>query len=439
MRLAGVRVGVAGAGLAGLAAARALEQAGADVHVFEARNRVGGRVWTLRDGFGGQHAEAGADLIESEHTALLELARELGLRPTPILPGGFHHYGLDRTGRTTVQPLMAAADAIEAQIGTLVREYRLAEQRWDGPIAARLGARSVAAWLDACGAEPWVLDRMRGLRNLFLADPEDLSMLSLVDFFADDPFRSGRTLRLRGGNDRLAARLAESLARRPALGAVIRGVRQSERRVTLTVESDGRRAEFAADFAVLAVPATTARDVVFEPALPDAQHEAIAGLPYGPATRLLLQFRRPFWRRVGRPRAFGTALPIGAVWDGSEEQRGPAAILTLLAGGRASRALQEIVRRDGAEGVVRMLGWIGKPSPLAASRLVSWENDPWACGGYAVFGPGVEPRRREWLARPAGRVVFAGEHTSLRWQGYMNGAIESGRRAAAEVAALYAP
>jgi monoamine oxidase len=322
MRLSGVRVGIAGAGLAGLAAARTLEREGADVRVFEARARVGGRVWTLRDGFGGQHAEAGADLIESDQTTLLDLARDLRLPVSEILRGGFSHYGLTRTRRTAVQPITAIAGELERQIGALVREYQLAEQRWDGPIARRLARASVADWLHGCRVEPWVLDRFRGLRNLFLADLEDLSMLALVDFLAADPFSSSRMLRLRGGNDRLATRLAESLRRPPALGAVIRRIRQARGRVSLTVESAGRHTEVSVDYGVVALPATTARDVQVEPALPDAHAEAIARITYGDATRLLLQFRRPFWRRRGRPRAFGTNLPIGAAWDGSEDQRG---------------------------------------------------------------------------------------------------------------------
>jgi monoamine oxidase len=70
--------------------------------------------------------------------------------------------------------------------------------------------------------------------------------------------------------------------------------------------------------------------------------------------------------------------------------------------------------------------------------ILGWEDDPLAGGGYAVFSPGFEPRLRDWLRRPAGRVMFAGEHTSVRWEGFMNGAIESGRRAAAEISALAA-
>ena len=74
---------------------------------------------------------------------------------------------------------------------------------------------------------------------------------------------------------------------------------------------------------------------------------------------------------------------------------------------------------------------------LLASRHIVWEHDPWVRGGYAYFDPGFDPALRPWLARPCGRLFFAGEHTSIRWQGYMNGAVESGRRAAAEVAAVH--
>src|SRR5688572_22822363 len=100
--LAGSSVIVAGAGLAGLAAARALEARGAAVTIVEARDRVGGRVWTIRDQFAGQHAEAGADLIEEEQEHVLELARELGLKPVRILREGFGFYGPGARGKRRV-------------------------------------------------------------------------------------------------------------------------------------------------------------------------------------------------------------------------------------------------------------------------------------------------------------------------------------------------
>src|SRR6187401_2924034 len=101
--LPGSRVVVAGAGLAGLSAARALEARGAEVTIVEARDRVGGRVWTIRDQFaGGQHAEAGADLIEEEQEHTLKLARELGLKPVRILRAGFGFYGPGARGKRRI-------------------------------------------------------------------------------------------------------------------------------------------------------------------------------------------------------------------------------------------------------------------------------------------------------------------------------------------------
>jgi len=98
--------------------------------------------------------------------------------------------------------------------------------------------------------------------------------------------------------------------------------------------------------------------------------------------------------------------------------------------------LRTLIDREGLHGLLARLTWLGRPSALLAHRLITWENDPWAQGGYACFTPRFDPRHREWLARPFRRVAFAGEHTSVRWQGYMNGAVESGQRAAAEIAAF---
>src|SRR6185369_12956460 len=93
----------------------------------------------------------------------------------------------------------------------------------------------------------------------------------------------------------------------------------------------------------------------------------------------------------------------------------------------------------GAKTFVDALDWLGsRDAELIASRQLSWEHDPLARGGYAYFDPSFDAELRPWLARPFGRLFFAGEHTSIRWQGYMNGAVESGRRAAAEIAATHA-
>ena len=440
--LAGTTVLVAGAGLAGLAAARDLSALGADVTVIDARDRVGGRVWTIRDGFGdGQHAEAGGDMIDEAQHEIRDLCKEVGLKLVRILRGGFGYVRTDASGKPRILSRDASRgwDRLARCLADAIRPYRLAEQRWDTPIATDLARRSVAQWLDEVDADEELRTTTRGMRGFFLADPEALSLIALIDQFAgEDRLAPWKTYRIEGGNDRLAAALASQLGDRLRLNTELVAISQRGQGVRATVKHGHAAAPIACDYLVLTLPATTMRRVPITPALPTPQHDAIARLQYGPATKTLVQFSQRFWRIQGRPKAFGSALPFGAVWDGNEEQRGRAGILALLAGGGASAASQEIFAHDGAQGFADALDWMGsKRATLGVCRQVVWEHDPLARGGYAYFDPGFDPALRAWLARPCGRLFFAGEHTSLKWQGYMNGAVESGRRAAAEIAATH--
>lgn len=436
-RLSGTRVIVAGAGLAGLAAARDLEFAGARVTVIEARERVGGRVHTVR-GLGALHAEAGADLIEAEQQHVLDLAKAVGLKTVRILRGGFGFYGPDARERRRLFSAQSTFEEVARRLRGEIADYCLADKRWDSAVAVSLARRSVADWLRTQPRGTSFASHVKGLRGFFLADPEELSLIAVVDQFASgDTPGAGRMFRIADGNDALPRAVAERLRGRVLLGSELTRVTQDERGVRVSIEDRSGRRELASDYLVVALPATTLRNIAFEPAMPFHQARAIRSLKYGAATRMLLQFTSAFWRSRGRPRAFGTDLPTGAVWDATEGQIG-GAVLSLLAGGRASRELHQIIDQEGEAGVVRRLAWLGRPSTLVTARVVRWESDPWSLGGYAYFDPSFDPRLRECLWRPFGRVVFAGEHTSVRWQGYMNGAIESGKRAAAEVRALRA-
>jgi monoamine oxidase len=442
MTLRGVSVLVAGAGLAGLAAAHDLTAMGADVTVIDARDRVGGRVWTIRDGFAGkQHAEGGGDLIDEAQHEIRQLAEELGLRLTRILRGGFGFVRPDAAGRPRIVRRGAARgwDRLSAMLEPLTRRYRLAEERWDSPIASDLARRSVGNWLDEIKADQELRATASGLRGFFLADPEELSLIALVDQFAgSDAPAPGAMYRIEGGNDRLAAALAAPLGHRVHLNTELVAVSHRGRGVRASIRSGRPVSAINSDYLVVTLPATVLRRIPISPGLPPQQHDAIARLKYGRATKTLLQFSRRFWRAPGRPRAFGSALAFGALMDGNEEQRGRPGILMLLAGGSASDATQAIVAKDGITALANRLDWLGTGrGEILGARQIVWESDPWSRGGYAYFDPSFDPALRPWLARPFGRLFFAGEHTSLRWQGYMNGAIESGRRAAEEIRASH--
>lgn len=435
-RLHGTSAIVAGAGLAGLAAAWQLRTWGCDVRVLEARERIGGRVWTVRDGFvEGQHAEAGADLIDEDQTTIRAFAERFGLATVRILKDGFAAYRLDDDdGVRALRRGERGWEELYRRLADDVRAYRDAGRDWTSPVAAEIGRRSLAQWLDDVDGGPALRSMLTSLRGFFVADPEDLSVLALVDQLSH---RGADGLyRIAAGNDTLPAALARDID--VQLGHALRVVRDDGARVTVAfTDARGRSGEASADFLVLALPTPLLRDVALLPALPARQAEAIARLRHGPATKASLQFEHRFWRAPGRASAVGSDMPHGAVWDANEQQPGRAGILTLLAGGGASALLSRRLAEDGVDAVRADLAWLGAEEARVVRRhVVRWEEERWSRGAYAAFDAGFAPALRPWLARPHGRVTFAGEHTSARWQGYMNGALESGLRAAREIAAL---
>jgi monoamine oxidase len=440
MRLSGTSVIVIGAGLAGLSAAIRLMKDGARVTVVEARDRVGGRVHTIRDGFAnGQHAEAGGDFIDQSHEDIRRLADQYGLSVRTILRQGFSFVRAKGRGQIHGRPMKGerAWKPIRDRAKPLIEAYRRAEQQWESAVVRSIAQRSVAHWLDEIDADGNMRAMVRGLRGFFLADPEDLSLLVLIEQLASETPGAEPEGRIEGGNDRLPKAMAVELGDALHLNTAARAVHDDQSSVRVTVERGGDRTQIKADYAILAAPVAALRAIEIMPGLPREQATVFERLKYGRVTKSLLQFDRRFWKRKGRSPAYGTDAPTGAIWDANEEQRGPAGILTLMAGGQASEDTQKIMAQEGVEGLVRALDWL-KPgdAELLHHYHVTWEHDSWAQGGYAYFDSSFDPAWRPWLARPHGRLLFAGEHTSIKWQGYMNGAVESGLRAAAEVWAL---
>jgi monoamine oxidase len=440
MRLSGTSVIVIGAGLAGLSAAVQLRKDGARVTVVEARDRVGGRVLTIRDVFvNDQHAEAGGDFIDQGQEDIRQLADKYGLTVRTILREGFSFVRYQERGAIEGRPAKGerAWKPIADRAKPLIEAYRRAEQRWESAIVRSLAQRSVAQWLDEVEADGSMRAMVTGLRGFFLADPEDLSLLVLIEQLASEAPGQEPMGRIEGGNDRLPNAMAVELGEAVHLKTAALAIHDDRSSVRVAVEHAGERTEIKADYVIVAVPVTTQRAIEISPELPIEQAKAFEHLKYGRVTKSLLQFDRRFWKRKGRSRAYGTDAPTGAIWDANEEQRGRAGILTLMAGGQASEDTRKILAQEGVKGLVRALSWL-KPgeAELLKHHHVTWEHDSWAQGGYTYFDPAFDPAWRPWLARPHGRLLFAGEHTSIKWQGYMNGAVESGLRAATEVWAL---
>jgi len=458
------RVAVLGAGLAGLATAFELAEAGHEVVVFEARTRPGGRVRTLRTPFAdGLYAEAGAMQIPASHHLTLHYARLLDLPLVPFPPAAETSLAHLR-GQRLVWP----HDQEPPRPYPLTEEERrlglagMNERYWGRELEAAVAAHP-AAQATALGEGSWPPEELRPLDRITLADlwrsngASEGAVAALrvgpFDFLGDGVEAVGALNLLReaahrkaepryridGGMDRLPAALAARLGTRIRYGSPVVAIRQDAEGVRVVVRDAAGTREHAADLCVVAVPATLLREIDLDPPLPPATRRAVDGLRLSANTRTFVQCRRRPWEAEGLSGTAFTDLPIGLVHHATHGRPGPRAVVESYASGEDARRLGALSAEERLTTVLAGMERVhpGISDVAEGGTSVVWADEPWARGAYAWFAPG---ELLAWLPRltaPLGRLHFAGDHTS-HMPGWMQGAFTSARRAAAEVAAALA-
>jgi monoamine oxidase len=448
---------VIGAGLAGLTCAYRLREAGVDAAVFEARpDRVGGRCFTARDFEDGQVAEYGGEFIDTNHRRLRALVDELGLELEDRFAGSDQPALRERylfEGRpVSARALSAGEPAFMrrlAAVGRRTNYLGTTPHPGAAAAAAAFDRRTALEWLEASvpGGPGSLLGRsLRAyLSSEFGLDPDELaatSSLYLLEGNAADEDGSDERFHVAGGNDQVTDALAARLAPGAIdLDAPLEALSQRDDGYGVEI---GGRGEVVADQVVLALPFTTLREAdVGDAGFSELKLEAIRELGMGTNSKVLMQFER-------RPEAYGrwsgdltTDHPFQYAWDTSLTQPGRAGLITAYSGGRDGAGLDApgIYGPAPARVVDETLAVLDRVAPGIAQGfngrafVYNWTEDPWARGSYAAFLPGQTTRFGPIIKRPEGGVHFAGEHTSIAFQGFLEGAVESGERAAREVLA----
>jgi monoamine oxidase len=436
---------VVGAGLAGLTAADVLSEAGADVLVIEARERVGGRVKGIPAG-DGRCVDAGAAYLGDRHTELRGLLARFRLGTTSDDMIGDSVFLLPERHRSPsrLPPLDQAAlgDLFEA-LHELARDVD-PEHPVCSPNGAELDALTAGEWLrrhvdhpDALAFFPLYLGQ------LIAADPADVSALCLGFYLKSggglrylNAFRGGaQQWRVEGGVNRLAGALADALPRSPVLGRPVRRISRAGRVLSVATDHETYRAGVV----IVAVPPALVDDLMPDSA-PETPLGSAAGVP-GSALKVHLIYDEPVWRRHGLSGwSLNAAGPLTYTVDSSPADSRHGVLTGFITGASARRfaGLTAPAQRTAVGEQLSVL-FPGLPTP-EAYHVTDWNNARYSRGCYAALqGPGYWSRVRGPVPPARRDVIRCGSETSAEFYGFMEGAIRSGRRAAAAALAALRP
>ncbi|HVY32619.1 MAG TPA: NAD(P)/FAD-dependent oxidoreductase [Polyangiaceae bacterium] len=445
------RVAVVGAGIAGLHCAYRLQQSGVDVSLYEASGRVGGRMFTARDdAYDDQVFELGGELIDSNHAALIALAKELDItlddRLDPeIQPDVWFVAGAEVPEATIVEQFTAVAP-------TMADAVAAADNEDDDTAFNELDRSALSDWL-AENVPPETYPELhailtcayRGEFGLETERQSALNLLYLIGSDEPDPFRifgeSDERYHAREGSDafatRLAAKLNDGVLSLNLKLTALSGGDDRGYKLLLTDTKSGSKSEVHADHVVLALPYSILRKLELSVPLSDLKRQIIDELGYGTNAKVMGQFDSRVWREELQKSGTVTSdLALQQLWDSSMGQPGKRGILTNFLGGDAgvdvgagepedyyATILPDVERVfPGTQGAYR----------TGSARRMHWPSYEFSEGSYTCYLPG------QWSfwgheGEREGNVHFCGEHTSADFQGWMEGGAETGAFAAKEV------
>ena len=451
----GEPVAILGAGVAGLTAAYRLMQAGVPCEVYEASNRTGGRMFTKKDfNKEGMFCELGGELVDSNHADLIALAGELGVGIQELKGvdkgADLYFFGGKLYADEQLIPLFQPfAKRLAADVSGL---YDSEDNFTDK--AKKFDRVTLAAYLDETGkgVEKWVIDLLRvAYITEYGREPDEQSALNLIAYLSADTSHgfklfgeSDESKRIKGGSSELPNALLAALEGKVTIHTDHRlekiEARGADFRLHFTTDGGTKSERFPR--VICALPFTMLRLVEGVKALPlgRAKQEAIAQLGYGNNSKLMSGFTQRWWRngdlKLPAPSngSVFTDRPFQCTWETSRGQIGQRGILTNFLGGNA--ALELTPERYTTFRADLDLVFPRIQEKFDGHRAVmSWPTYPFICGSYTCPLPGQYTTLLEAAATPEldGRLIFAGEHTSSDFSGFMNGAVQSGNRAAKEI------
>ncbi len=447
------RIAIVGAGIAGLNLTDRLREAGVAATLYEAAPFIGGRMQTARNtAASGVSVELGGEFIDSDHTEMLALASEFhldlidtqGAGETGLKTAYFANGQIYSEAEVIAafEPLAAVIDEDTARLSDTItyRQHSTFDTALDRtPLRDYLKRQHLPRWLYEILEAAYVNEY-----GLELRDQSSLNFVQTIGTDTTGGFRvygaSDQRYKIRGGNDQIVKGLALRVQNHLELGHRLEALGRTAGgayRLTFGV-GHGAVKTVTADLVVLCLPFSVLRWVALRLPLPAVKLRAIRELGYGTNAKVIAGFRNRVWREGGFSGDSYARLPYQSGWDSSRGQAGTTGAYTMFAGGEAGlefgggsvkQKTHQLLR-----GLERVFPGV-EQNWLRTAERAYWPLNPYTLGSYAAYRPGQWTRLRGAEGETVENLYFAGEHTSLDWQGYMNGGAESGRLTAEAILA----
>lgn len=446
------KIVIIGAGMAGLNCAYQLKKAGYTAAVYEGAKRTGGRIFSASNLLAPDlYTELGGEFIDSNHADMLQLCSEFGLSLLDTRTKAEAKFARDSfcidnrfySEAEVIKAFMPYASRINADIDSLPDEitydnYDEASRHFDNI--------SVKGYLDMIGMSGFI---RKGIETAYLTeyglDTDQQSAINFLYVFnpdTSDGFEifgsSDERYKIKGGNQSLTQKLYEQVQNQVHLENTLVRVKQNLTGYTLYFSNGDATLTVNADIVICTIPFRILRDVELQVLLPKWKTDAIEKLGYGTNSKLLLGFNKRVWRQYGQSGYVFTNGVIQNGWDNSWEQPGTNGGFTVYQGGSEGLQLGNGTPESQAPKFLEQLEQMWPGSKIAFNGQVKrmyWPTYPFTKGSYACYKVGQYTSIRGAERKPVGNLYFAGEHCSLNFQGFMNGAAETGRMAAEEILA----
>jgi monoamine oxidase len=443
-------IAILGGGMAGLNCAYQLKKAGYRSSVYEGSKRIGGRMWTEKGVVAPSlTTELGGEFIDTEHKDMLKLCHEFGLplldtlapAEASFLRDSFYINGRFYTEEEVIMAFAPYQKRIAADIRSLPAVMTFEQHN---PQTLYFDNLSITAYLDSIGMTGFL---RTGIEGAYLTEyglennlQSSINFLYLFSANTAQGFQvfgsSDERYKVKGGNQQITDALYNQVKEDVKTDHLLVRIKEAATGYVLTFDTAGGTISVKADMVVCTIPFSVLRDIDLQVTLPTWKTNAIQHLGYGTNAKLFLGFSSRVWRQYGHSAYMFSNAAIQTGWDNSQLQEGTAGGFTVYQGGLKGLQLGAGSPQSQAPQFVAQLEkmWPGSATAYTnVAKRIQWPDYRFAKGSYACYKTGQYTSIRGAEIKAVGNLFFAGEHCSSYFQGFMNGAAETGRMAADEV------